>query len=88
MAHFAKIENNIVTNVLVVANSDCGGGEFPDSEVIGQEFLASLGLTGEWKQTSYNNHFRTTFASIGWTYSSETDEFIKPYVEPSEPIEP
>jgi hypothetical protein len=42
MAHFAKVENDIVTQVLVVANSDCGGGEFPDSEVVGQAFLASL----------------------------------------------
>jgi hypothetical protein len=43
MAHFAKVENDIVTEVLVVANSDCGGGEFPASEPVGQAFLASLG---------------------------------------------
>lgn len=78
MAHFAKVENGVVTNVLVVANSDCGGGEFPDSEVVGQEFLASLGLTGEWKQTSYHNNFRGRYASIGYTYDSVTNEFIAP----------
>lgn len=78
MAHFAKVENDIVTQVLVVANSDCGGGDFPASEPIGQEFLASLGLEGEWKQTSYNANFRGVYASIGWTYDSVNDVFVAP----------
>lgn len=78
MAHFAKVENGVVTNVLVVANSDCDGGEFPNSEVVGQEFLASLGLTGEWKQTSYNANFRGVYASIGWSYDSVNDVFVAP----------
>jgi transcription initiation factor TFIIIB Brf1 subunit/transcription initiation factor TFIIB len=46
MAHFAKIENNTVTSVIVVSNDDCGGGDYPDSEPIGQAFIASLGLDG------------------------------------------
>ena len=55
MAHFAKIdENNIVQEVIVVSNNDCGNLSFPDSEVIGQSFLHSIGLIGNWKQTSYN----------------------------------
>jgi hypothetical protein len=54
MAHFAKIENDTVTQVIVVSNDDCGGGDFPESEPIGQAFIASLGLTGEWLQTSYH----------------------------------
>ncbi len=78
MAHFAKVENDIVTQVLVVADSDCGGGVFPDSEVVGQEFLASLGLTGEWKQTSYNANFRGVYASAGWSYDSVNDVFVAP----------
>ncbi len=56
MAHFAKIENGIVTQVIVVANELCNGGEFPESEMAGQAFIASLGLSGEWKQTSYNTY--------------------------------
>jgi hypothetical protein len=32
MAHFAKIENDTVTQVIVVSNDDCGGGDYPDSE--------------------------------------------------------
>ena len=83
MAHFAKVENGIVTSVLVVANGDCGGGEFPASEPVGQEFLASLGLEGEWKQTSYNSNFRGVYASAGWTYDADADVFVAP-----EPVEP
>ena len=83
MAHFAKIENNIVREVIVISNSDCGGGEFPESEPIGQAFIASLGLVGEWKQTSYNNNFRDKYASIGYTYDSVNDVFVAPeYIEP------
>lgn len=78
MAHFAQIENNKVTNVIVVSNDDCGGGEFPDSELIGQEFIASLGLSGEWLQTSYHANFRGCYASIGFTYDANNDVFVAP----------
>jgi hypothetical protein len=83
MAHFARIDNNIVGQVIVVANSDCGGGEFPESEPIGQAFIASLGLDGEWLQTSYHANFRGAYAGIGYTYDAELDEFVVPA-----PIEP
>lgn len=78
MAHFAKIENNKVTDVIVVSNDDCAGGEFPESEPIGQEFLASLGLTGQWLQTSYHANFRAYYAGIGYTYDAQLDEFVPP----------
>lgn len=78
MAHFAQIENNTVKNVIVVSNDDCGGGEFPDSEPIGQEFIASLGLSGEWLQTSYHANFRGCYASIGFTYDPNNDVFVAP----------
>ena len=72
MAHFAKIENNIVTNVVVVAN---------EHEEYGQEYLNSLGLEGTWVQTSYNANFRKKYAGIGDTYNSQLDRFEpkKPY---------
>jgi len=85
MAHFAKIENGVVREVIVIANSDCGGGDFPDSEPIGQEFIASLGLTGEWLQTSYNSNFRGTYAGIGFTYDPDLDVFVAPVEETPEP---
>ncbi len=78
MAHFAKVENGVVQQVIVVADFDCGGGTFPASEPVGQAFLASLGLEGEWKQTSYNNNFRDKYAGIGYTYDSVNDVFVAP----------
>jgi hypothetical protein len=87
MAHFAKIENDTVTQVIVVSNDNCGGGEFPENEPVGQAFLASLGLEGEWKQTSYNANFRGVYASIGWSYDSVNDVFVAPPV-PEELLEP
>lgn len=81
MAHFAQIENNVVQNVIVVSNDDCGGGDFPESEPIGQAFIASIGLTGTWLQTSYHANFRSKYAGIGDTYDAEADEFVAPPVE-------
>lgn len=78
MAHFAKLENGLIQQVIVVSNNDCGGGEFPDSEPIGQAFIASLGFTGEWLQTSYHANFRGLYAGIGYTYDANLDEFVSP----------
>jgi hypothetical protein len=84
MAHFAKIDSNgIVTDVIVVGNNDCGGGDFPDSEPVGQAFIASIGLDGTWKQTSYNNNFRKQYAGIGYSYDSHADQFVAPQPFPS-----
>lgn len=75
MAHFAKIENNIVTQVLVVHN---------DLEHRGADFLANdLGLGGAWIQTSYNGNIRKQFAGIGYTYDAVNDVFIAPQPYPS-----
>ena len=89
MAHFAQINsNNKVQQVIVVSNDDCGGGNFPESEPIGQAFIASLGLTGEWLQTSYNANFRGCYAGIEYDWLpnvGEYGEFVaKVIVEPSE----
>lgn len=78
MAHFARIEDGIVREVHVINNDDCGGGEFPDSEPIGQAFITSIGLAGEWRQTSYNGNFRGTYAGIGFTYDDALDMFTPP----------
>ena len=84
MAHFAELdENNKVLRVIVVSNDDCGGGDFPESEPIGQAFLASLGLTGSWLQCSYNNNFRKNHAGIDSYYLPEKDIFIDPKPYPS-----
>lgn len=79
MAHFAQVNgSNIVQQVIVVSNDDCGGGDFPESEPIGQAFIASLGLNGTWLQTSYHANFRGLYAGIGMIYDPELDEFVFP----------
>jgi hypothetical protein len=72
MAHFAKIENGIVTNVVVVDNAH---------EANGQEYLNGLGLEGTWVQTSYSARFGKKFAAIGDTFVASTNQFkpAKPF---------
>jgi hypothetical protein len=77
MAHFAQIVDGVVQQVIVISN-DKAPDPFPESEPLGQAFIASLGLEGEWRQTSYNGSFRGTYAGIGYTYDPELDEFIPP----------
>jgi hypothetical protein len=84
MAHFARVDNGIVREVIVIENADCDGGDFPESESVGQAFITSIGLAGEWLQTSYNGNFRATYAGIGYTYDSNLDVFIAPLIERTE----
>ena len=88
MAHFAKIENGIVTNVIVVGNDVCGEPtlDFPDTCAAGRAFIANtLKLDGTWKQTSYNNNFRGIYAGIGDTYDAVNDVFVAPPAPEPEP---
>lgn len=75
MAHFAKIENEIVVNVLVVDN---------EHESDGKKYLNDLGLEGTWVQTSYSAAFGGKFASIGDFYDAKKKLFISPIVEVEE----
>lgn len=77
MAHFAKIENDIVTEVIVAE----------------QDYIDTLEDASQWVQTSYNTKggvhvlggepLRKNYASIGYTYDSERDAFIAPKPYPS-----
>jgi hypothetical protein len=83
MAHFARVDDGTVVDLIVVDNDDCGGGDFPDSEPIGQAFIAALSagdprLEGTWLQTSYNDNFRGRLGQIGFTYDPDVDEFLAP----------
>ena len=80
MAHFARVDDGIVREVIVVGNDDCGGGNFPESEPMGQAFIAGIGLAGEWLQTSYSSSFRSTYAGIGYTFNADADVFVAPIV--------
>lgn len=76
MAHFARVENNIVREVIVVNNEVLENKSFPESEPIGIAFCKSLyGTDTEWLQTSYNGNFRGKYAGIGMTYDPATDTF-------------
>ena len=84
MAHFAKLdENNIVINVVVIADSDA------PTEAEGEAFCKNLfKVTNTFKQTSYNTQegvhllggtpFRKNFAGIGYEYDTSRDAFIPP----------
>jgi len=81
MAHFAKIdENNTVIEVIIIDNREIQESNFPDSEIIGKKYIAGLGLTGKWLQTSYNGTYRKKYASIGYTYDNTIDAFLPPAV--------
>ena len=77
MAHFAQIENNMVTKVIVVSNQDTSNKEGFEIEQIGIDFCSNL-LGGTWKQTSYNGNIRKNYAGIGYTYDEGRDAFIAP----------
>ena len=77
MSHFAKVENGIVTQVIVAEQ------DVIDSGIFGHG----------WVQTSYNTHggvhangntpLRKNYAGVGYTYDSGRDAFIPPKPYPS-----
>ena len=78
MSHFAKVENGIVTQVIVAE----------------EDFIATgaLGDPAGWIQTSYrtigNQHpegtpLRGNYAGIGFTYDAQNDVFYAPQPYPS-----
>ena len=84
MSHFAKVVDNIVTEVIVAE----------------QDFIDTLPDSDTWIQTSYNTrggkHYapntndedggvalRKNYAGIGYTYDTTRDAFIPPQAFPS-----
>lgn len=84
MAHFAQINGTEVSEVIVVSNDDCNNLPFPDSEPVGQAFIASLGIPGTWLQCSYNASFRGCYPGNGYTFDAslgEYGEFVAPVTQ-------
>lgn len=95
MAHFAKLDgNNLVTQVIVVSDSDTSDSEGTEYESIGVAHCQkTFGGDTVWKKTSYNAYngtgYRGNYAGIGMTFMSDvatlgvakTDVFIdtQPY---------
>ena len=61
MAHAAKIEEGIVTQVIVIP--DGLGGDENDGAV--QDYINGIGIPGEWVRTSYTASIRGKYAGIG-----------------------
>jgi hypothetical protein len=64
MAHFAKIENGFVSQVIVVNNEVLKDENGVEQESIGAAFCHDT-FGGEWVQTSYNATFRGKYAGTG-----------------------
>ena len=78
MAHFAKLnDQNVVTDVIVIANRDTSDASGVEKEYIGAAYCERL-LGGRWVQTSYNGSFRKRFAGRGMIYNEDIDAFIHP----------
>lgn len=76
MAHFARIEDGIVREVIVIANEELLDGDGNESETAGIAFCRSLfGEDTDWVQTSYNGNIRGKYAGIGDLYDANADEF-------------
>jgi len=75
MAHFAKIENNSVAQVIVINNEVLLDSNNVEQESIGAQFCADT-FGGTWVQTSYNANFRGKFAGVGDNYDSVNDVFV------------
>ena len=82
MAHFARVEDNIVREVIVVNNDVLLDENGTEQESIGIDFCKSLyGQDTEWLQTSYNGNFRGRYAGSGMIYDAQKDEFLFPVIE-------
>ena len=82
MAHFAQLnEQNIVTQVIVVANEELLDNGIENEEK-GIAFCQSL-FGGEWKQTSYNGTICKNYAGVGFTFDKLRNAFIPPQPYPS-----
>lgn len=73
MAHFAKVENGVVTQVIVIDQETLNTGLWGDPAM--------------WVQTSYRTQggqhpegrpLRKNYAGIGYTYDAQRDAFIPP----------
>ena len=74
MSHFAKVENGVVTQVIVIEKEVLETGHWGDP--------------ASWVQTSYNTSggvhsqggtpLRKNYAGVGYTYDAQRDAFIPP----------
>ena len=69
MAHFAQLNGQIVTQVIVINNEVIGNATALEGEAQGIAFCKeTFGADTEWAQTSYSAAFRGKYAGIGDTF--------------------
>ena len=84
MAYFAKLENNIVTEVIAISDDICGMPTlaFPDTDSAGRAYIANgLKFAGTWAETSIDANFRGCYAGIGYSFDpllGQYGEFVPP----------
>ena len=87
MAQFALVDDGHVRNVITVANAVMDDLPFPESEPVGQAFIATLpdlaAQEGVWWECSYNNNFRGIYPGLG--YGFDGVDFIPPAEPEPEP---
>ena len=74
-AHAAKIENGVVTQVIVIPRQE------DDRDDLITAYCNSIGLPGKWVDTSYLGSRRGKYAGIGDIFDEEANEFKSPVVE-------
>lgn len=72
MAHYAKIENNIVTQII--------RSDRPFAEALGGEWVRTSYNTNKGKHSRGNIPVRKNYAGVGYTYNRDIDAFIPPCV--------
>jgi hypothetical protein len=86
MAHFAELKTKVdptgfttdthqVVERVVVVGNDCVPS---DMHADGETWCINFFKGGIWKQTSYNNNFRKSYAGIGMIYDPVKDKFLSP----------
>ncbi len=84
MAYFAQLDaDGTVLQEISASNADAPDPAPENSEPRGQAFIASLGLYGEWRQTSYHGNFRKQYCGPAFRYDATADVFIAPQPFPS-----
>lgn len=82
MGYFAQLNDTDTVQQVIRIENDVLGEDmlaFPDTEPVGRAFIANtLGLSGEWRQTSFNGSFRKRYAGISYHFDRQRDEFVPP----------
>jgi hypothetical protein len=84
MAHFAELKTKVdptgfttdthqVVERVVVVGNDCVPS---DMHADGETWCINFFNGGIWKQTSYNNNFRKSYAGMGMVYDPVKDKFL------------